>query len=56
MFWIIVGPDVPDVKIKADSFDEALRKARLRDEDYCGGYVESEATMHRDGRLEVRTV
>ena len=30
---------VPDLKIRARSFDEALEKARLRDSQYCGGYV-----------------
>ena len=37
--WVIVGPGVPDLKIRARSFDEALEKARLQDSRYCGGYV-----------------
>lgn len=41
--WIILGwtagPGVPDLKVEAESFDEALAKARLRDSRYCGGYV-----------------
>lgn len=39
--WIIIGagPGLPDLKIRARSFDEALAKARLRDSRYCGGYV-----------------
>ena len=37
--WVIVGAGVPDLKILARSFDEALEKARLRDSQYCGGYV-----------------
>lgn len=37
--WVIVGPGVPDLKIRARSFDEALEGARLRDSRYCGGYV-----------------
>ena len=37
--WVIVGAGVPDLKIRARSFDEALEKARLRDSQYCGGYV-----------------
>lgn len=37
--WVIVGPGVPDLKIRARSFDEALEMARLRDSRYCGGYV-----------------
>ena len=36
--WVIVGAGVPDLKIRARSFDEALEKARLRDSRYCGGY------------------
>ena len=37
--WVIFGGWVPDLKIRARSFDEALEKARLRDSRYCGGYV-----------------
>lgn len=37
--WIIVGPDLPDLKIRARTFDEALRRARLRDPGYVGGWV-----------------
>lgn len=37
--WIIVGPGLPDLKVRSRSFDEALAKARLRDSRYCGGYV-----------------
>lgn len=40
--WEIIGPGLPAIRIKADSFDEALTKARLRDENYCGGYVVDE--------------
>lgn len=40
--WIIVGGCLPDLKIRARSFDEALAKARLRNKDYCGGYVSDE--------------
>lgn len=28
-----------EVQIKADSFDEALKKARKIDKNFCGGYV-----------------
>lgn len=42
MVWVIVGGGVPDIKVHAETFDEALRKARLRDERYCGGYIEEE--------------
>lgn len=39
MIWLICGPNLPDLKIRADSFDEALKKARLRSKEYCCGYV-----------------
>ena len=39
MTWIITGPNLPDLRIRADSFDEAMAKARLRNQNYCGGYV-----------------
>ena len=37
--WVIMGAGVPNLKVRARSFDEALAKARLRDSRYCGGYV-----------------
>ena len=37
--WVIMGAGVPNLKVRARSFDEALAKARLRDTRYCGGYV-----------------
>ena len=37
--WIIVGPGLPDIKVRARTFDEALTKARFRNPAYCGGYV-----------------
>lgn len=37
--WEIIGPNLPALRIRARSFDEALEKARLRDKNYCGGYV-----------------
>ena len=37
--WVIMGAGVPNLKVRARSFDEALAKARLRDSQYCGGYV-----------------
>ena len=40
--WIIIGGGLPDLRIRARSFDEALAKARLRNKDYCGGYVVEE--------------
>lgn len=39
MIWVIFGANLPTLKVRADSFDEALRKARLIHENYCGGYV-----------------
>ena len=36
--WVIMGAGVPNLKVRARSFDEALAKARLRDSRYCGGY------------------
>jgi len=40
MIWIIIGPNLPDLWIRADSFDEAMALAWVLDENYCGGYVE----------------
>lgn len=40
MTWIIVGPNLPDLRIRADSFDEAIEMARVLDKNYCGGYVD----------------
>ena len=37
--WVIMGAGVPNLKVRARSFDEALAKARPRDSRYCGGYV-----------------
>ena len=37
--WVVVGAGLPDLRIRARSFDEALSRARLRDSGYCGGYV-----------------
>ena len=37
--WVLMGAGVPNLKVRARSFDEALAKARLRDSRYCGGYV-----------------
>lgn len=39
MIWEIFGAGLPPIRIHADSFDEAIRKARLCDRRYCGGYV-----------------
>lgn len=39
LWWVIVGPDLKDVRVRARSFDEALAKARLRDPGYCAGYA-----------------
>ena len=40
--WEIIGPELPVLRVRARSFDEALSKARLRSKDYCGGYVVEE--------------
>lgn len=40
MIWIIIGPNLPDLRIRADSFDEAIEMARVLSNNYCGGYVE----------------
>ena len=37
--WEITGPNLPALRIRARSFDEALEKARIRDRNYCGGQV-----------------
>lgn len=40
--WVVTGPGLPDLKIRARSFDEALAKARLRDPGYVAGWVDDE--------------
>ncbi len=37
--WIISGRGLPDLKIQAESFDEALEEARRVDANYCSGHV-----------------
>lgn len=42
--WVIFAyfsTDLPSLRIRAHSFDEALAEARLQDQRYCGGYVVS---------------
>ena len=42
MTWVIFRYENGEkitVHIKADSFDEALKKARKIDKNFCGGYV-----------------
>lgn len=39
MIWEVIGPNLPPLRIRAESFDQALRRARLRDPGYCAGYV-----------------
>lgn len=39
MTWEIVGPNLPLLRIRADTFSQALKKAKLRDPNYCAGYV-----------------
>lgn len=40
--WEIVGGDLPPVRVRARTFDEALAKARLRNPGYCAGWVVEE--------------
>lgn len=37
--WEIVGGNLPPIRVRAMSFDEALKRARCIDPRYCGGYV-----------------
>lgn len=39
MRWKIFSPKGKTVIIRAESFNEALQKARLRDPSFCCGYV-----------------
>ena len=40
--WIISGPNLPDVRVKAESFDDAMKAAREIDSDYTGGHVKED--------------
>ena len=40
--WEIVGGDLPPVRVRARTFDEALAKARLRNPGSCAGWVVEE--------------
>ena len=40
--WKITGSGLKPLYIKADSFDEAIAKARKVNEKYCGGQVVEE--------------
>lgn len=44
--WEIVGGNLggnlPPIRVRARSFDEALKKARLRNPGYCAGWVVEE--------------
>lgn len=37
--WNITGSGLPELKIEADSFDDAIAKARMIDKRYCGGQI-----------------
>ena len=37
--WCIIGGGLPEIYVYAESFDEALKKARTQNNKYCGGYV-----------------
>ena len=40
--WEMVGGNLPPIRVRARSFDEALKKARLRNPGYCAGWVVEE--------------
>lgn len=40
--WEIIGADLPPVRVRTRSFDEALAKARLCNSGYCAGWVVEE--------------
>lgn len=40
--WEMVGGNLPPIRVHARSFDEALKKARLRNPGYCAGWVVEE--------------
>ena len=42
--WEMVGGNLPPIRVRARSFDEALKKARLRNPGYCAGWVVEEET------------
>lgn len=37
--WCIFGGGLPEIYVHAESFDEALKKARGQNNNYCAGYV-----------------
>lgn len=37
--WEVVGGGLPPIRVRARNFREALKKARLYNPNYCGGYV-----------------
>jgi hypothetical protein len=37
--WKIIGPNLQDLIIIAETFNEALTKAKRRSQGYCAGYV-----------------
>jgi hypothetical protein len=39
MTWEITGPNLPPLRIRADTFSQALKKSKLRDPNYCAGYM-----------------
>lgn len=42
MMWVIIGAGLPALRVRADSFDQALKRARYIDPGYCGGYVDDD--------------
>lgn len=39
MMWRIFSPKGMSILVRAETFNEALKKARMRDESFCAGYV-----------------
>lgn len=40
MRWIVIGPNLPEMFVYAESFDEAIAAARVKDPKYNGAYVD----------------
>lgn len=40
MYWKITGINLPCLRIRAESFDEALKQARMVNDNYSGRYVD----------------
>lgn len=51
--WRISGSGLPDLEIEAESFDEAIAKARLLDRGYCGGQI-IEKPHFKEAKYEIQ--